>query len=117
MADWKNKQIERFRSANSEDIHYDYFKNLVSLSLLAIGGMVTIGQGLFGEDLPMRDLFGAVGLVGVGGIIAFQGQFEIVRIVGGGEASPWLRFAHGLAPLAFGAGIGVFLGAIFWPAL
>ncbi|WP_128892395.1 hypothetical protein [Erythrobacter sp. HKB08] len=117
MSDWKSKQIERFRSSNSEDIMYDYFKHLVSLSLITIGGMVTIGQGLFGDALPLRELSWAVGLVGIGGVLAFQGQFEIVRIAGGGEASVWLRFVHRLAPISFGAGIGVFLGSIFIPAL
>ena len=117
MTGWKDRQLERFRSANSEDLVYDYFKNLVSLSLLTIGGMVTIGQGLFGNDLPLRELFWSVGLVGIAGIVAFQGQFEIVKISDGGEASVWLRFAHRIAPLAFGAGVGVFLGSIFIPAL
>ena len=117
MKDWQRKQIDRFRNADSEEIVYDYFKNLVSLTLLTIGGMVTIGQGLFGEALPLRELFWSVGLVGIAGIVAFQGQFEIVRISGGGEASHWLRFAHRVAPLAFGAGVGVFLGSIFIPAL
>ena len=117
MKEWQRKQIDRFRNADSEEIFYDFFKNLVSLSLLTIGGMVTIGQGLFGDALPLRELFWAVSLVGIAGIVALQGQFEIVRISGGGEASHWLRFAHTLAPLAFGAGVGIFLGSIFIPAL
>jgi len=117
MKDWQRQQVERFRQATSEDLHYDFYKNLVSLSLLTIGGMVTIGQGLFDDDLPLRELFWSVCMVGIAGVIAFQAQFEIMRVSNGSNGSMWLRFSHRVAPLAFGAGVGVFLGSIFIPSL
>ncbi|MDC0887254.1 hypothetical protein OAS19_05640 [Altererythrobacter sp.] len=113
MKDWQRKQAERFAKADREDINYDYFKSMVSLSILTIGGILTIGESLFADVLSQQSILIAAGLVAIAGVIAFQAQYDILRMANGYRGgSWWLRLGHVAAPLSFGGGVGTFLAMI-----
>lgn len=112
-ADWRGRQIERLRGANSENLEYDFLKSLVTIALVSVGGMISIGGGILEEQLDLSQFLIPIVLTAAGGIIAFQGQTEIIKVAQTGKASWWVRFARQAATGFIGAGVGAFLGIIF----
>lgn len=105
--------IAEFRGANAENLSYDFFKNMTSLSVLTLGGILTLSEGLFAERIKFWQMMIAAGLIAGGGVVALQCQADIVQMARGKKVSAaWLRFGHRLAPGLFGGGIGAFLTLI-----
>lgn len=105
--------ITEYQGADAENLSYDFFKNMTSLSVLTLGGVLTLGEGVFGERLEMWQMMVPAALIAIGGVIALQCQSDIVQIARGKKASAvWLRFGHRLAPGFLGGGIGAFLALV-----
>ena len=92
-----------------ESMIYDWFKHLTSLSLLALGGVLSLSQ-VPDVDVKKGSLMLVVILLAVAGIAAFSGADQLVRATADGKPMPrqvnWLRT---LATLLLGLGLGAFL--------
>lgn len=90
---------------------YDYFKSMVSVSVATLGGILTLGQAVFGAQISTLQMGLAAVLVAASGMIALQGQTDITQISQG--VKPPLnssKLALRLVPSLYGAGVGFFLG-------
>ena len=105
--------LEEFADVDSENVSYDYFKNLTSLSVVTLGGILTLSEKVFADQISPPQMFIAAGLIAGGGIVALQCQADIVQISRGKkQPTVWLRYGHRLAPALFGGGIGAFLAIL-----
>ena len=96
--------------AGPGNISYDFFKHMVSLSVLTLGGIVGMSEGLFAGRITLPQMMIASGLIAASGIVALQCQSDIVQVARGRkEPTIWLRWGHRIVPALFGAGIGAFL--------
>jgi hypothetical protein len=101
------------RHRDADDLAYDYFKHMTSLSLVALGGVLTISQIPDAEPKPFS-LGTAVVLLAAGGISGFAGMDEIVKArFDGKDASKRIALYRKLCPATFGMGIGAFLTMFF----
>jgi hypothetical protein len=113
IASTDEELLAEFSKIDSENLSYDYFKNLTSLSVLTLGGVLTISEKVFADQIEVWQMLLASGLVAASGIVALQCQADIVQ-VSRGKKSPtsWLRYGHRLAPALFGGGIGAFMAIL-----
>jgi hypothetical protein len=89
---------------------YDYFKSMVSLSVATLGGILTLGETVFGAQIATWQMGLAALPVAFSGLIALQGKTDITQISQG--LKPPLnssRLALRLVPSLYGLGLGVFL--------
>ncbi len=104
------------RHPDNDALVYDYFKHMTSLSLVSLGGVLTISQLPDAEPKPFS-LGMVVVLLAVAGISGFAGMDEVVKSrVEGKDLARRIRFYRKLCPLAFGIGVGAFI-AMFFKAL
>lgn len=107
--------LQEFRShdIDAQNISYDYFKSLTSLSIVTLGGILTLSEKVFNEQINSAQMLMAATLLGASGFIALQCQSDIVQ-VSRGKKKPnfWLRWGHRIAPGLFGGGVGSFLAFI-----
>ena len=102
--------LEEYRGIDAENLSYDFFKNLTSLSILALGGVLTLSEKVFGDSINTVQMFIAAGFFAVSGIVALQCQSDIVQVARGKKApTAWLRWGHRLVPGLLGGGVGIFL--------
>ena len=93
-----------------ERLLYDWFKHLTSLSLLTLGGVLSLSQA--GEIAIDRNQL-TIGLlfVAAGGVLAFHGAEVLVAAHVDGKPLPrrvgWMRRA---SAFALAIGLGMFLG-------
>ena len=89
---------------------YDYFKSMVSLSVATLGGILTLGETVFGARLsPLQIVFAAFPMA-ISGLLALQGQTDITQVLQG--VKPPLnssKIALRLVPSLYGLGVGIFL--------
>jgi hypothetical protein len=89
---------------------YDYFKSMVSVSVATLGGILTLGETVFGERLsPMQIIMAALPLA-ISGMLALQGQTDITQVRQG--IKPPLnssKAALRVVPALYGLGVGIFL--------
>ena len=88
---------------------YDWFKHLTTLSILALGGVLSLSQS--GDtDLKASTLVTVVIFIGCAGIAAFTAAEQLIRAVANDDPIPasvsWLQKA---APGLLGMGVGAFL--------
>ena len=94
---------------SAEDRLYDFFKHLTTLSLLTLGGILSIGNS-DQVDIATIPFMVVTGLVAIGGISAYSGMMEIVESGLKKEKRPKrLAFFKGAASTGFGMGTGAFL--------
>ena len=102
--------------ANADHLLYDYFKWLTTLSLLTLGGVLSLSQS---AELRLSDRSILLVLVPLcaAGIAAWSGADGVVRAASGGKP-PRLKASHSIriATAALGVGVGVFL-SLFWDVL
>lgn len=95
---------------------YDWFKHLTSLSLLALGGALSLSQ-LPDVEVKKGSLTMVVLLLAAAGIAAFGGADQLVRATADGKPIPrqvhWMRT---IATLLLGFGLGAFL-SVFMESL
>jgi hypothetical protein len=100
-----------------ETLLYDYSKYLTTMSLLALGGVLSLSQSDSLREVKPFNLGLAIGALVIGGISAFSVSFEIVTSRAKGEKpSRWARSAMSIALAGIGLGLGAFIN-IFWKAI
>ena len=105
--------LAEYKGIDAESLSYDFFKHLTSLSILVLGGVLTLSQEVFSESVEDWQMFAVAGMIALGGLIALQCQSDIVQVARGKKSSSSvLRWGHRIAPAFFGAGIGVFLATL-----
>lgn len=102
--------LAEYENIDAENLSYDFFKNLTSLSILALGGVLTLSEKVFGDTIENWQMFVAAGLFALSGLVALQCQSDIVQVSRGKKApTTWLRWGHRIAPGLLGGGVGGFL--------
>ncbi|SOB86702.1 hypothetical protein SAMN06297144_1810 [Sphingomonas guangdongensis] len=92
------------------ELAYDYYKNMVSVSFATLGGVLTLGETVFGARLAPWQMGVAALPVALSGLLALQGKTDIMQLFQGLE--PPLNTARvglRLVPALYGLGVGVFL--------
>ena len=82
-----------------------------SLSILTLGGVLTLSGSVFENALDSRRMLISMALIAASGFIAFAGQSEMVDWAHRGVGRPRImaRWGRGLVALTYGGGVGVFL--------
>nr|WP_314445887.1 hypothetical protein [uncultured Sphingomonas sp.] len=93
-----------------EFLLYDYSKHLLSLALLAIGGVITIAQSPLGKSVPPVAVAGLLLAFAVSGVLALSASSAILQARQehkslGNAAWYYIRGSMGL----LGIGVGAFL--------
>jgi hypothetical protein len=89
---------------------YDYFKSMASVSVATLGGILTLGEAVFGARITPLQMGIAALPVALSGILALQGKTDIVQLRQG--MKPPLnssRIALRLVPALYGVGLGAFM--------
>jgi hypothetical protein len=97
-------------AATGPGLAYDYFKSMVSVSVATLGGILTLAGTVFGSQLSPLQMGMAALPVAISGMLALQGQTDVVQVSQG--LKPPLdstRAALRLVPSFYGLGIGIFL--------
>ena len=97
------------RNRQGDLVLYDYFKHLTTLSLLVLGGILTISQTAKGAAMKPTGMMIVVGVVVLAGIFSFSGSSEIARAHYQGDQPKWLELYRKGAPLILSVAIGMFL--------
>jgi len=99
---------------NPHLLAYDFFKHMTSLSVLTLGGMLTLSGSIFAEMVSSRNLLVAMGLIAAAGVTAFTAQIEMVEWAHRDTAKPrWsARWGRGIVPMLYGGGVGAFLAMV-----
>ena len=95
---------------DGDEYLYDFFKYMTSISLLTLGGVLTVAQMAGPEDIKRHTLLMIVSPVAAATLMAFSGASEMVKAKAAGTAVS--RNVHRLAkvaPAAFLIGIGAFI--------
>ncbi|MFM7377449.1 MAG: hypothetical protein ACKO1O_04865 [Erythrobacter sp.] len=102
--------VQEFENLDPGNISYDYFKNMVSLSLVTLGGMLGLSDSLLAGKVTFGLLMIPCGPIALAGLIALQCQSDIVQIVRGRkEPTVYLRYGHRVVSGLLGLGVGAFL--------
>ena len=89
---------------------YDYFKNMVSVSIATLGGILTLAGTVFGARIAPWQMGIAALLVAISGVLALQGQTDIMQLCQGIKPlRNSARVALRLVPASYGLGLGAFL--------
>jgi hypothetical protein len=95
---------------DSEALLYDWFKHLTSLSLLTIGGILSISQLVAQGGLKKHTVMVLLVAVGLSGVIGFSGAESIVQARTTGTPLPKrIHLMRKIGTAAFGMGVGAFL--------
>ncbi|HEY0148408.1 MAG TPA: hypothetical protein VGB70_05330 [Allosphingosinicella sp.] len=98
------------RGPDSDALLYDWFKHLTSLSLLTLGGVLSLSQIAKGDSFYKWGLLGSLIAVGLAAVLAFTGASQIVRSRASSTPLPAgvLAYEKG-AEAALALGVGAFL--------
>ncbi len=89
-------------------LEYDYLKHLSTLSLVTLGGVLTLTQDK--ATISSGNVILVVVMIALAGTSALAGIDMIISAKSKGKALGWTyRFTRLLAMAAFGLGVGVFL--------
>ena len=96
---------------NPHLLAYDFFKHMTSLSILTLGGVLTLSGAVYEDALEPRRMVVSMALIAASGFIAFAAQIEMVDWAHRGSGRPRLmaRWGRALIALTYGLGVGVFL--------
>ncbi|SMF66186.1 hypothetical protein [Allosphingosinicella indica] len=102
----------------AETLLYDHFKFLTTLSLLALGGVLTLSQSGQIEPMTVRQVLLVLAPISIGGACALSGATGIVaaRHAGKEPRQRQLGLYRRVSVLGIGIGTGGFL-ALFMDAL
>ena len=102
--------IKEFTSLDAGNLSYDYFKHMVSLSLLTLGGVLGLSESFLAGKVTFAELMFPCAPIALAGMLAMQCQADIVQIARGRKSSTvYLRWGHRTVSGLLGAGIGAFL--------
>ncbi|HYW15648.1 MAG TPA: hypothetical protein VE891_05790 [Allosphingosinicella sp.] len=88
---------------------YDYFKHLTTLSLLVLGGVLTLSQTDRGGEMKLSTLLMVVAAVTLAGVVSFSASGEIARAHFHGEEPKRVDLYRKVAPAILMLGVGMFL--------
>jgi hypothetical protein len=88
---------------------YDYFKHLTTLSLLVLGGILTLSQTDRGAEMKLGTVLVVVGVVTFAGLVSFSACGEIARAHFHGEEPKRVDLYRKAAPMILLLGVGMFL--------
>jgi surface polysaccharide O-acyltransferase-like enzyme len=88
---------------------YDYFKHLTTMSLLVLGGVLTLSQTDKGAEMKLATLLMVVGVVTLAGLVSFSASGEIARAHFHGEEPKRIDLYRKAAPMLLLLGVGMFL--------
>ncbi len=96
---------------NPHLLAYDFFKHMTTLTVLTLGGVLTLSSSIFEGQVAREPMLLSIGLIAASGLMAFGGQIELVDWAHRGTARPRAaaRWGRGLVAMTFGAGVGAFL--------
>lgn len=93
---------------------YDYFKNMVSVSLATLGGILTLAGTVFGARIEPWEMGVAALPVAASGLLALQAKTDIMQLCQGLKPPRnTARLALRLVPSLYGLGLGIFLAMLF----
>lgn len=94
---------------SAADNIYDLFKHMTTLSLVSLGGVMTIvSEGIVAMKPEALAL--VVGLIAVGGIGAYSGMMVLSEVkVSGKDRPKRVKFYRRITSLGYGMGMGAFL--------
>jgi hypothetical protein len=88
---------------------YDWFKHLTSLSLLTIGGVLSLTQGAEGAGIKKALLVIVLVFVGICGLLSFSCAGEVVRARADGTVLPrYVQHLRAVASMSLAIGVGAF---------
>ena len=100
-------------AVNPHLLAYDFFKHMTNLSMITLGGMVTLFGSVFANTQSRGEMLLPMALTALAGIAAFAGQIEMVEWgYRGGKPRRIAATARWLTPGFYGAGVGAFLNTI-----
>jgi hypothetical protein len=88
---------------------YDYFKHLTTLSLLVLGGILTVSQTAKGAAMKAPGVMMVAAVVTLAGVISFSAASEIARAHYHGDRPKRLDLYRKSAPVILSLGVGMFL--------
>ena len=93
-----------------EAMLYDWFKHLTSLSLLTLGGVLSLSQVADAEDIKRSTLTVVLVLVSLAGVMAFSAADQIVQSrLKEQPLSRQVIFMQRATPAVLGMGLGAFI--------
>jgi hypothetical protein len=93
-----------------EAMLYDWFKHLTSLSLLTLGGVLSLSQVAEASEIKSTNLITVLVLVSAAGIMAFSAADQLVNSRVRGEPLPrQVRWMQRATPGVLGMGLGAFM--------
>ena len=100
-----------------ETLLYDFSKFLTTLSLLALGGVLTLTQAAEPGELKPYNIGLVLGFISLGGIFSLStANFLVEARTTDKEPSRWLPLYLKLGMILIGIGLGAFL-YLWWQAL
>ena len=110
MADYSEDRIVDESARHGELLLYDFFKHMTTLSLVTLGGVLSISQ-TSGVAIPMRDLLPAILLIAVAGATSLYSMESMIKLrLANLPLTRSIRWQRLVASGSFGLGIGAFLG-------
>ena len=95
---------------DGELLLYDYFKHLTTLSLLTLGGVLTVAQVADRTDVKPWLLVVVLLTISLAGVLSYSGAGEIVRARYTQTARyKSLELYRRVAPILLAVGVGMFL--------
>jgi hypothetical protein len=106
-----------FRNLDDEALLYDWFKHLTTVSLLTLGGVLSLSQLPAAQDIKKPILIGVLIALAGAGVLAFSAADQIVRARASGSPLPkqvliLQKAASALLSLGLGAFLYIFVQAM-----
>lgn len=91
-------------------ILYDWFKYLTSLSLLTLGGVLSLVQGADGAPIKKSVLFVVLAFVVISGMLSFTGAAQVVTSRTQGTPLPGsMRLTQSIIGFSLSGAVGAFV--------
>ena len=95
---------------DNDALLYDWFKYLTTMSLLALGGVLSLSQVPDGEQIKMPVLMGVIVVIAMAGVLAFSGADQLVRARLANQPLPkQVHLLQRASPFVLAMGVGGFL--------
>jgi hypothetical protein len=95
---------------NNDALLYDWFKHLTTMSLLTLGGILSLSESADDGEIKTPILAGIVIVVATAGVLSFSGAAQLIKAKAEGEPLPkQVQMLQKSAPVILSAGVGAFL--------